>query len=92
MKTNRHTIQGCCGTTTLILKTDRPINTNDIAGLVALGFTEATAFTKAGILYVDNLDLIVSGTLGSDRLQVKCKVGDCSTKLNDFEVLLQQLG
>jgi hypothetical protein len=65
---------------------------NDIKELVKLGFTESEHFTKAGILYVDNLDLIVTGPIGSDRLQVKCKINDCEQKVNDFEVLLQTLG
>ena len=91
MKAERFTIQACCGNTSLIFKTNRPIAKNDIDKLTALGFTEATHFTKAGILYVDNSDLIITGPIGSDRLQVKCKIRDCTQKVNDFEVLLQQL-
>jgi hypothetical protein len=92
MKIERFTVQACCGRKSLIFKTDRPIALSDIEGLVKLGFTEAGSFTKAGILYVDNQDLIVTGPIGSNRLQVKCKILDCSEKVNDFEVLLQQLG
>ncbi len=92
MKVERFTIQACCGRTSLIFKTDQPLTTGHLASLVALGFKEAPHFTKAGILYVDNPDLIVTGPIGSDRLQVKCKVADCQQKINDFEVLLQQLG
>lgn len=92
MHIERFTVQACCGKTSLIFKTDRPIFASDIQALVKLGFTEAINFTKAGILYVDNSDLIITGPIGSDRLQVKCKIADCDQKLNDFEVLLQQLG
>lgn len=92
MQVERFTVQACCGKTSLIFKTDRPIMASDIAKLVSQGFTEATHFTKAGILYVDNSDLIITGPIGSDRLQVKCKIADCDQKVNDFEVLLQQLG
>lgn len=92
MQVERHTVQACCKRVTTILKTDRPIMPSDIQALVNLGFTEAEHFTKAGILYVDNLDLIITGPIGSDRLQVKCKIQDCTQKVNDFEVLLQQLG
>ncbi len=95
MKVDRYTIQaGCssCGGKSLIFKTNRPIAKTDVVGLVALGFVEALNFTQAGILYVDNSDLIVTGPIGSDRPQVKCKIGDCEQKVNDFEVLLQQLG
>lgn len=92
MKVERFTTQACCGRTSQIFKTDRPITSGDIESLKKLGFIEATHFTKAGILYVDNPDLIVTGPIGSDRLQVKCKIQDCVKKVNDFEVLLQQLG
>lgn len=92
MQVERFTVQACCGKTSLIFKTNRPIFASDIQALVNLGFTEAKQLTKAGILYVDNPDLIVTGPIGSDRLQVKCKIADCEQKLNDFEVLLQQLG
>jgi hypothetical protein len=92
MLISRYTIQSCCGGQSLIFKTNRSISKLDIASLVALGFVEATNFTKAGIMYLTNETLIVSGPIGSDRLQVKCKFGDCTTKVNDFEVLLQQLG
>jgi hypothetical protein len=92
MKVERFTVQACCGSKSLIFKTNRPISKSDVSNLVKLGFTESPNFTKAGILYVDNSDLIVTGPIGSDRLQVKCKSGNCEEKVNDFEVLLQQLG
>jgi len=92
MQVERYTISACCGRTSLIFKTNRPIMLTDIQALVNLGFKEALHFTKAGILYVDNNELIVTGPIGSDRLQVKCKISDCTQKVNDFEVLLQQLG
>ena len=92
MKVTRFAVQACCGRTSIIFKTDRPISRDDLTALVRLGFLEAAHFTKAGILYVDNLDLTVTGPFGSDRLQVKCKHADRTQKMNDFEVLLQQLG
>lgn len=92
MLVKRHTVQACCGNTSIIFKTDQPILKSHLDGLVRLGFSEHAHFTKAGILYVDNADFIVTGPIGSDRLQVKCKIADCAQKLNDFEVLLQNLG
>lgn len=95
MRVDRRIVQVCCGGTSIILKTDRPIMPDDINKLVGLGFKETANFTKSGILYVDNTDLIVTGPLGSDRLQVRCKIRDekvCDQKIKDFEVLIQQLG
>lgn len=92
MKVERFTVQACCGKTSIIFKTDQPLGNKHLAALVSAGFNEQIHFTKAGIIYVDNLDFTITGPIGSDRLQVKCKLADCSQKLNDLEVLLQQLG
>jgi hypothetical protein len=92
MKVERFTIQSCCGKTALIFKTDQPLTKVHLNALTKLGFIEATHFTQAGILYVDNMDFTITGPIGSDRLTVKCKHMECTQKLNDLEGLLQQLG
>jgi hypothetical protein len=92
MKTERFTVQSCCGKTSVILKTDEPLTAEHLKGLVALGFNEAKHFTQAGILYADNMDLIVTGPFGSDRLQIKCKNANCEQKISDFEVLFDKIG
>ncbi len=92
MKVERHSIQSCCGRKAIIFKIDQPIDKKLCQSLVSNGFKESENYTKAGILYVDNLDFIVIGPFGSDRLQVKCKSSDCEKKVNDFEELLIKLG
>jgi len=92
MKAEKHTVKACCGKTSIIFKIDEPLNKKHLESLVRLGFTEHPHFTKAGILYADNMDLIVTGPFGSDRLQLKCKNASCNQKVNDFEVLLAQIG
>ncbi len=92
MKVERFTVQACCGKTSLILKIDRPIDNPLISFLTSKGFVAQDHFTKAGILYADSSELIVTGPLGSDRLHVRCKKADCAIILNDFEGLLQQMG
>ena len=92
MKTERFTVQACCGKTSVILKTDTPLTIEHLRELVDLGFTESKHFTQAGLLYADNLDLIVSGPLGSDRLQIKCKKADCEKKIADLEAQLEKIG
>lgn len=92
MLVTRYTIQTCCGKASLIFKTNQFITKQHLDKLVSFGFKEHSHFTKAGILYVDNSEFIITGPIGSDRLQVKCKITDCNQKLNDLEMLLQQLG
>lgn len=88
MKVERFLINGCCGRKMIVFKVDRPIDASLLEVLKSNGFKEAPQFLKAGMIYADNLDLIVSGPLGSDKLNVKCKKGDCDQSLNDFEGLL----
>jgi hypothetical protein len=71
---------------------DSPLLPEHLTKLVELGFTEATHFTQAGLLYAISPELILTGPFGSSRLQVKCLVKDCEQKLNGFEELLRQLG
>lgn len=92
MKVERYNIQSCCGNVALIFKTDQPLTKAHLDALVKLGFKESPHFTQAGILYVDNSDFTITGPIGSDRLTVKCKHKECAQKINDLEVLLQQLG
>lgn len=91
MKVERIIVQACCGRTGIVLKIGRPITSDLIKTFVDMGFTEAPNFTKAGLLYVDNLDFIVTGSLGTDRLHVKCKQKECDQKLNELEGLLLQM-
>lgn len=92
MDVEKFSIKACCGRMAIIFKTSRPISGDDMPKLVKLGFTEYTHFTKAGILYADNSDFILTGPIGSDRLQVKCKFAECDQKLNNLEELLKQIG
>jgi len=92
MEIEKFSIQACCGKVSTIYKIDRPIDSNLLAALIALEFTELTHFTAAGILYADNKDFIVTGPIGSNRLQVKCKRANCEQKLSDLEALLKQIG
>jgi len=91
MKIVKHTINTCCGTTSIIYKISKIIDANLLKSLVNLGFREATHFTSAGILYVDNSLFVITGPFGSDRLQVKCRKNDCTQKLDELEKLLTVL-
>ena len=93
MKVERLTVPACCGNTGIMFKTDQPISLSHKDSLVKLGFTEREHFTKAGILYVDNLEFTLTGPIGSDRLQVKCRVANCDAqKLNNLEAILNNIG
>lgn len=91
MNVTRFKIQACCGKTAIIFKTDQPLTKVHLAKLVSLGFIEATHLTKGGIIYAENSDFILSGPIGSDRLQCLSKKSGSDEKFNDIEELLNQL-
>lgn len=88
MKIDKLEIKSCCGNKSLILKIDKPITHNFLNLLIANGFKEQQHFTKAGILYADNQEMIIISPLGSNRIQIKCKKNNCEEKISDLEKLL----
>lgn len=92
MKVERFLIQACCNKSQIVFKLDRPVDQGMLDILKSNGFTEAPHFTKAGMVYADNSDLIVTGPFGGDKLNAKCKKVDCEQILNDFEALLVRMG
>lgn len=93
MKLTRYSISACCGKQSIIFTTDCPLSHDHINKLKNMGFAETSHFTKAGIMYMTNSDFIITGPLGSNRLQLKFtgKNNNDSQKLSDIEALLQQL-
>lgn len=91
MYIEKFSIQACCGRKSTIYKIDRSIDINLLSSLVSLGFKELTHFTAAGILYVENSDFIITGPIGSNRIQIKCRRANCEQKLNDLEILIKQI-
>jgi len=88
MKIDKIVVQACCGRKHFVFKLDRPVDKLLLAFLAQNQFNEATHFTKAGMLYLDNSNLTITAPLGADRLNVNCKKKDCDQILNDFEALL----
>jgi hypothetical protein len=92
MRLEKFTIQKCCGGVSTIYKIDRPIDLDLLSTFVnKLNFLELQHFTKAGIMYVENFDFIITGPIGSNRLQIKCRRANCEPKLNEFEIILKQI-
>lgn len=78
MNIEKYTTQSCCGKKSTIYQLDKPITIDFLNSLKKLGFKELTHFTEAGILYLDNSEFILTGPIGSNRLQIKCKKSNCN--------------
>jgi len=88
MKVQKYNVQACCGRTSIFFKISEPISIEFMNILKSNGYKETEHFTKAGILYVDNEDFILTGPIGSDKLQVKCKKPNCEEMVSKFENFL----
>lgn len=91
MKIEKIVVQSCCNSKQLVFKIDRPIDQGLLDFLKTKGFNDFPHFTKSGLLYTDNANLIISGPFGANKLNIKCKKPDCDQFLNDFESLLAGL-
>jgi hypothetical protein len=88
MKYKKFNIQSCCGKTSIIYQIGKAISFELITFFETNGFKESKNFTKSGILYVQNSDLVITGAFGSDKLQVKCKKTNCDEILSNIENIL----
>lgn len=91
MKLDKFDVKACCGRMNVVFKADTMLDANIIGKLVSKGFKELEHFTKAGILYVENASFIITGPIGSDRLQVKCRKSDCSKEMVELEKTLESI-
>lgn len=83
--------KSCCGGTSTIFKIDGSISINLLQCLKQAGYIESSNFTKSGILYVDSLELTVTGAMGSNLLQIKCKkTAACEHAITNLELLINE--
>ena len=91
MKIEKIKIKSCCSGEIVLFKLDRSINANLLDHFKQAGYQEAPSFTKSGILYVDNIDITVTGTFGGNKLQLKCRNNNCSQAMDNLETFLQSI-
>ena len=92
MKVERIITPACCGNKQIVFKFDRPVLQDIVTFLRSNSFIESENFTKVGMLYMHNSDLIVSAPMGADRVMVRLLKKDSERILNDFEALLLKMG
>ena len=91
-----HQVAACCGKTGVILKiVGESLTTNFATKLLSFGFTENQAFRNAGILYLTStaLSMIITGPLGSNRLNIKMisSTANVDENLNKLKEILKQI-
>ncbi len=83
--------ESCCKQKSIYLILSKKIDKTLVDHLASNGFIEYKNFTISNICYVYNKDIIVQGSFGSDKLQIKCKTISCNQSLNILESLIKGL-
>lgn len=81
----------CCGKTLVTWKLNIKV-TKELIVFLKTSFKEHEHFTKSGMLYMDNKDLVISGQIGSDSLQIRYKNKNCDQAVNDLESKISSYG
>jgi hypothetical protein len=80
-----------CAKPQIFLEFNFPLETEDLAHFTSNGYKRNKSYTDIGICYVEDLDVIVLGAFGSNKLQVKCKNNSCEQGIAKFEQMIRQM-
>lgn len=84
-------VKTCCGRTNTIFRIRRTVDVALISFFISKGFKESVKFTNANILYVESDHLIITGSFGSNKLQISCKKKSCENEIASVENDLNNL-
>jgi hypothetical protein len=82
--TQKFNTKTCCGKILVTWKLGFQV-TKELINYLSNSFKEHNHFTKSGMLYMDNQSLVISGQLGSNSIQIRCKSKNCEQAMNDLE-------
>ena len=82
---------GCsqCAKPQTTLQADFSFEIKHLQELLKNGFLENVSYTKLGIIYVEDDNLIGIGPIGGNRLQIKCKNENCNSSIDKIEEILK---
>lgn len=84
-------VPACCGKTQTVLTLDRPIDVSVIQAMNDNGYQTLEHFAKAGMVYINHSEMIISGALGQNQLRIFCKQKDCQQATLKLEVALKNI-
>ena len=86
-----HKARSCCGREAWIFETENPVITRHLEAFKKAGYAAPSHMFKAGMFFVEKAGMIASCPLGSNKVQVKCTLRDCSKINEEFKNLLDEL-
>lgn len=89
MKVEKLLFKSCCGGISTVLKINKSISLKLLEYFKINNFKENPSFTKSGILYIENEDVILTGAIGSNQIQIKCRNKNCETVIATVTTYLE---
>jgi hypothetical protein len=80
-----------CAKPQILLEIDISFNSTHLDYLINNNYIEGKSYTKMGILYIEDDNLVAIGPFGSNRLQIKCKTNSCDESLLILENILKNI-
>lgn len=89
IKIEKKEIKACCGKKQTIWKLNAPIDQYLLPTLQQAGFSYLRSYLDAGMLYIEDSNLIARGVFGQNELSIKCKNSLCSQSSFILENILK---
>ena len=70
---------------------DKPIEKQHLQLFQNTQFTQAPSYSRLGLVYLESNNLIAHGSIGSSRIQVKCKNNKCDNDIIELEEILKKI-
>lgn len=86
----RHAVKSCCGASSLIFETDKPIRKSQVQVFKDSGYLVPESYLNLGIFYVQKQTLIATASFGANKITVRCKGKGCAEQLDELALLMEQ--
>lgn len=90
MAVKRQQVKSCCGSSSFIFETEKPIKKSQIAVFTQAGYFVPQNFLDAGIFYVQLGNMIATGSFGSNRINVRCNGPKCAEHFDSLSKILEK--
>jgi hypothetical protein len=66
-----HTVKSCCGSSSTILETDKPLRKYQVDVFKAAGYVIPDNFFNSGVFYAQKDGLIATGSFGTNKISLR---------------------
>jgi hypothetical protein len=87
----RRVTKGCCGRTSILMVSNKPIMKNHLTLFKEAGYVVPENYIKAGLFYAKKGTMIATATFGIKNVNIRCSGSGCQETIDEFETLLEKV-